>query len=175
MLKTAFDIETGKAWHIDELPPERSGKRCNCRCPECNEPMIARRGLKNDHSFAHFPDSDKKGECPTAAETALHKMAKEVLLAAESFTMPDLYHGTAWYDPYTKELETDTKLLQGSLEVKLLGVKSEQRIEDVIPDAVLTYRHSTGKEDRVIVAIWVAHKVDSEKLKKIKRIGLPII
>ena len=56
---------------VDDVP---AGVDCNCFCPACNEPLIAKnKGNKRVHHFAH-----KSGtECVHAFESMLHILAKE--------------------------------------------------------------------------------------------------
>jgi hypothetical protein len=62
---------TGRMRGIDEV---EQGLACNCECPECGSPLIARKGAVRVHHFAHQGES-----CTTGAETALHRMAKEIV------------------------------------------------------------------------------------------------
>lgn len=42
--------ETGEVVSIDDVP---SGLKCNCICPNCHVRLIAKKGKKNVHHFAH--------------------------------------------------------------------------------------------------------------------------
>lgn len=61
-----------KVLHINEA--ER-GSSCNCICPECGTKLVAKKGLINQHHFAHLNGK----ECKNATETVLHKLAKEII------------------------------------------------------------------------------------------------
>jgi Competence protein CoiA-like family len=52
------------------------GLACQCFCSACNAPLIARKGEKNQHHFAHYVETEN---CAEARETALHKFAKELI------------------------------------------------------------------------------------------------
>ena len=39
--------ENGKEVHIDEVP---KGKECNCICPECHKPLIAKKWWRNKNT-----------------------------------------------------------------------------------------------------------------------------
>ncbi|MEL6837283.1 MAG: competence protein CoiA family protein [Bacteroidota bacterium] len=52
-----------------------SGLKCNCNCPNCGEPLIAKKGVKNKHHFAHASGHS----CTGALETALHQYAKYII------------------------------------------------------------------------------------------------
>lgn len=62
--------------HIDSVV---NGKECECFCPSCKEPLIAKNGGKKKiHHFAHISGID----CVTAYETMLHLLAKEKIRKA---------------------------------------------------------------------------------------------
>lgn len=56
-----------------------NGSKCNCKCPACKEPLVAKnKGEKRISHFAH-----KSGtECEHAVETMLHLLAKEKIQKA---------------------------------------------------------------------------------------------
>ncbi|GAB6194696.1 hypothetical protein JCM39068_44570 [Desulfocastanea catecholica] len=57
--------------YILEVP---KGLACQCDCPECGTPLIAKKGQINKKHFAHSIDVDCSGE------TALHRAAKQILI-----------------------------------------------------------------------------------------------
>ena len=68
--------DTGQIVNVDDVP---TGIHCNCYCPACNEPLIAKnQGTKRTHHFAHQPGK----ECNHAVETMLHILAKEKIREA---------------------------------------------------------------------------------------------
>lgn len=80
-LKYALDKD-GNLVHVDKVP---NGLDCNCFCPKCKDKLKARHeGKKYAHCFAHLPGAD----CVGAVESALHKMAKEVLLREKKIILP---------------------------------------------------------------------------------------
>ncbi len=64
--------EYDKLLHINEV---EKGLACKCKCPECGDDLIARKGDKNQYHFAHSSGID----CESAPETAMHILAKEIL------------------------------------------------------------------------------------------------
>ena len=65
----------GDLVHIDSVP---NGKDCACFCPHCKSELCAKNGgsgTKMVHHFAHVSGAD----CVGAIESALHKMAKDVI------------------------------------------------------------------------------------------------
>lgn len=70
-LVSIFDVETGE--------------KCNCTCPECGDKLIAKNRnkkfnepLKKGQKIAHFSHANG-ADCPSAQETAVHLLAKQVL------------------------------------------------------------------------------------------------
>ena len=52
------------------------GMACDCRCPGCNQPVIARQG---EHRRPHFAHPSRAGHLGTCNETALHRLCKGVI------------------------------------------------------------------------------------------------
>lgn len=67
---------SGQTVSIDSVP---LGKECNCFCPACKSPLIAKnKGEKRVHHFAHQSGKD----CGHAVESMLHILAKEKIREA---------------------------------------------------------------------------------------------
>lgn len=62
-----------KLVHISDV---ESDKACNCKCPACNTPLIAKKGTVKIPHFAH----QSTETCEYGFETSLHMAAKEILL-----------------------------------------------------------------------------------------------
>lgn len=71
----------GRLYGVDEV---RSGLACNCLCPACKAPLIAKKGRKVRHHFSHH----QRESCTWANETALHLLAKSLLQRAAFLTTP---------------------------------------------------------------------------------------
>jgi hypothetical protein len=88
ILKWGLDRETGALRHINEV---RNGKNCDCLCPDdgCNSLLEAVHPDKNNNRTPHFrhraAEDGRKNHCKNqkgAVESAIHKIAKEVILNA---------------------------------------------------------------------------------------------
>lgn len=70
---------SGRMVYIDSIPPEKRGLACDCVCPKCKMPMIAKLGHDVPHRkkphFAHSADSNCQGYCMTA----LHLLAEQII------------------------------------------------------------------------------------------------
>lgn len=78
------------------------GLKCNCVCIECNLPLIAAQGPKNDWHFKHKGESNCKG----GQETALHKLVKQIIVENREIELP--YHGTIIYKSAVQEKDFET-------------------------------------------------------------------
>ena len=81
--------QEGDLVHVDEVP---NGNDCGCICPHCKSKLCAKNGGDGEkmiHHFAHISGAD----CVGAVESALHKMAKDILLETKCVYLPDRYDG----------------------------------------------------------------------------------
>lgn len=69
-----------------EVSQVERGLACNCRCPACGEPLLAKKGEVNVQHFAHLAGSN----CATGAETALHLAAKQMVADRLWLRLPEL-------------------------------------------------------------------------------------
>ena len=73
----------GELVFVDDVP---NGNACGCFCPKCKEPLMARNGgKKNQHHFAHSPESN----CQGSYETTLHLLAKEIIKEEKKMVLPE--------------------------------------------------------------------------------------
>ncbi len=78
----------GDLVHIDGVP---NGNECECFCPHCMSELCAKNeGVYKVHHFAHLNGAD----CVGAIESALHKMAKDVMKETLCIQLPDRFDGT---------------------------------------------------------------------------------
>lgn len=141
--------------HISDV---ESGLKCGCTCPACGESLIARKGTKVTHHFAH----KSTVECEYGYQTSLHLAAKEIIAANKQIRVPSLY--LTFPGTYRRILLEEEQVINVS-EVIL-----EKKISDIIPDILLV-----TDIGRIIVEIFVTHEIDDEKKKKIKRLDIPTI
>lgn len=116
--------------------------------------LVAKCSVAGRFYFAHHRGS----ECPGGYETALHKMAKQILLDAGRVWLPErdvLLSLPLVFD------ETLTETLHfKSREVHFVSVVSEKRLENgLIPDVTALLRNNA----ELHVEILVTHAVDADK------------
>ena len=74
-------LKNGNLVFINEV--ER-GLECGCTCPHCGSRLMAKKGEINQHHFAHY-DAEN---CGRSLETAIHMLAKEILIHEKFVTLP---------------------------------------------------------------------------------------
>lgn len=137
--------------HISEVP---SGKACECVCPQCNHPLIAKKGPVYRHHFGHAAES----ECSGAPETALHLMAKEIICKRLCLGLPAL---VAEYNGVTQQIFKSRIVFFDSATAEL------RHDIGFIPDI------SVFKDDRkLMVEIFVTHPCGEEKITEIAKAGV---
>jgi hypothetical protein len=70
--------------HVSEV--ERGGA-CDCRCPACGSPLVARKGDLNIDHFGHVSNGSCAGSGP---QTALHYLAKEITTDKRQLYIPEV-------------------------------------------------------------------------------------
>ena len=188
IVKNPFGIRLGKVIHINELNNDERGLKCNCVCPYCKQPLIARMGTERTHHFSH-----KYIDCKHSFESGLHLYAKELISKNLKLALPkyDLlyneycyrvkdfmallkYYKSSIYEKrkYNEYIDFNRDLFS-HYETKSIGRNSilkfddcvlEKRMDNFVPDIIL-YKNNRP----LIVEINVTHKVDIEKYKKIRK------
>jgi hypothetical protein len=144
----------GTLAHVSETP---SGLACECVCPACGRRLVARRGAKTAHHFAHLGQG---GACAAAGETNAHIWAKRVLERTRRILLPAIEAEDAG-----RKLVSRRASFFAFDEVRL-----EQRMGEIVPDVVLR-----AKTRELIVEVWVTHRCDDLKIAKIRERGLSAI
>jgi len=120
------------------------GLSCNCRCPKCNELLVAKLGYDGGRQphFAHRKGSD----CHGSYMTALHKLAEQIIEEEKAVMAPEY-----------KEI--------GRQSLSFVQVEVEQRVErkDLQPDIVGVTKDGL----RWIIEIRNTHEVDEAKKAKL--------
>ena len=147
-----------KAGQIVSIADVERGLKCGCVCPACGEPLVAKKGNKVIHHFAHHAGTN----CEYGYQTALHLAAKDILSKAKRMVIP----AVEFQFPGSYKKET----ISEEMDLPIDRVELERRFEDVIPDVVV---YSGGKY--FFVEIFVTHQVDEKKLTKLKQANISTI
>ena len=137
LLTIALD-SNNKSVEIDKVP---NGLKCNCFCPHCKYPLIAKNdGKKREHHFAH----EAGKECRNAVESALHLIAKEIIKEKCAIMLPESEGGL---------------LPKGRVQLKDVAIEKYDSKFNIIPDAEGTL--PDGR--RLLIEFLVSHRVSTNK------------
>ena len=145
-----YALKDDQLVHISQVD---SGIACNCRCPSCGEVLVAKKGNRKIHHFAHY-NSDA---CESGYETSLHLLAKEVLSEAKQMVIPAVYVIDKNPDWRVSSKQT----------ICIDDVRLERRVGNIIPDIIVS-----SKDRELLIEIYVTHPVDVAKLENIKSLHL---
>jgi len=82
IIKYALDQLTDKPVFIENAA---NGLACNCKCEKCGEKLEAIQGKVNEWHFRHYKDTN----CIGGQETAIHKLAKQIIVENSQILIPD--------------------------------------------------------------------------------------
>ncbi|MEO1036984.1 MAG: competence protein CoiA family protein [Pseudomonadota bacterium] len=148
-------LKGGALVHVDEVP---RGLACDCVCPGCGGQLVAKKGPKMAHHFAHSKGED----CGAGYESALHIAAKDALLENHKITLPMI---EVKFSSYRAPI-----VLESARTHDLESVVLEKRLGNIVPDVLV---HIEGEP--LIVEMKVTHEVDSEKFEKVRALGISAI
>lgn len=116
-LTYALDI-SGKMVHILSV---KRGLSCNCRCPKCNELLIARPGYggRLPH-FAHQGGFNCKG----SYMSALHKLAEQIIEEEKAVMVP-AYKDILKHKLLFEQVEVEKRVDRKDLQPDIVGITSD--------------------------------------------------
>jgi hypothetical protein len=154
-LQLPYAMRAGQVVGISDV---ESGLRLDCVCPVCGHALVAKKGQKVTHHFAHHRDS----ECAHATETLLHFAAKQVIEEERRLVLPPvrvLFEGgkPAWEVAPARMTAVDL-------------VRIESRLGSDVPDLILSLR------DRCLaIEITVTHRTGDEKVRRLSKQGCSVL
>lgn len=165
-VKLPFGLrKNGELAHISTVS---SGLACECYCAACGTRLMAKKGEKNTHHFAHY----QAEECEYALETVLHLAAKKILEESSEITLPELII----YEEVSGEMCGQSRTKKGEATVceqhiaYLKNVEPEKRLNTIIPDIIADIDGIP-----LIIEIAVTHFVDENKQNKINDLRISCI
>lgn len=115
-LTYALDAD-GKLVHVNDVS---TGLSCNCFCPHCKSELVAKNdGNRRVHHFAHINGSD----CVGAIESALHKMAKDILKEHKLVMLPAVHRNETGRQMSFCKVEAETFDKELSLRPDCVGYR----------------------------------------------------
>lgn len=146
-LTVPFGLREGMLRFVADVP---LGLECGCICPECGQKLVARnRDFEGRQRVRHFQHASASS-CPGGVETAVHRVAKDVLRSAESFLLPRWASGDVVIEPEV------LSVVDARLEVPLLDGATR-------PDVLLHGLAVDVEFDVLCVEVRVRHAVDEDK------------
>lgn len=155
-LNLVYALKDNEIVSVDDV---ESGLKCGCICPACGAPLVAKKGSKMMHHFSHYAGQN----CEYGYETSLHLAAKSILLHSKEIIIPPVYIEFP-NDIKKKELINETQ------KIIIDRVELEKHFDNIIPDVVVY----SGKK-KFFIEIFVTHKIDEQKLKKLKDANISTI
>jgi len=164
-VKLPYGLKNGKLLHISEVS---SGLACECHCAHCNARLVARKGNKYAHCFAHY----QSDECEHALETALHLAAKRVLEESAQIYLPELWVHKQVSGKVCEQTvnKSGSKIVCEEQSFILEDIKLEHPLGQITPDVMATINDSP-----FLIEIAVTHFVDERKDSKLKTLKIPSI
>lgn len=156
----ALDKEA-KVRHVDEV---KRGLACDCICPVCKRPVIAKQGDIKGWHFSHTTEAD----CKSAGETALHIAAKQIIIQEKGLLVPKIDISAEYKLPDGRVGQAT--MTRPEMWLDFIDVKAEVRLGDIQPDVV-----GYLADSMLFVEIAVRHFVDNEKQAKLQKIGVPTL
>ncbi|MBK8610351.1 MAG: hypothetical protein IPL84_10510 [Chitinophagaceae bacterium] len=159
-----WGLKNGEIVHVDNV---ENGLACKCVCPDCETPLIAFNRKENKRK-SHFQHQNE-GNCTNAYETALHYLAKQIILKSKRLTVPVLIYRQAshafFYDNFIKNFK---KVIPETLTFDRVEIeKNEGEIRPDLKCFVGDYF--------IQIEIAVTHFVDGFKKEKIINQGIPLL
>lgn len=108
IIKCALHSRTGEAVHIDKAI---NGLKCGCYCTVCDKDFVTVQGRSFNHRewhFRHEGDRNNTSICPGGVETALHKLAKQIMVTSSSIVLPK-FGRIAFSDPVAEIKHKSTR------------------------------------------------------------------
>lgn len=170
----------GKVVNILDIPPALNGKRCGCVCPnpECGKPLIAKLG--HGGKVPHFAHEASSGCAGSANESALHRLAKEIIeeelktgngrivvppieISLDELGLDDIPYYVLSELPQKCEYRKATSLMY-------TNVSLEQWFSGFRPDVIIETLNC-----KCLIEICVTHPVDPPKVTKVEERGIPML
>ena len=111
----AWSVEKQEMVHIDSV---QNGHKCGCICRNCKQPLNARQGKVNEHSFAHQKED---GECQKLGESSIHQLAKQLISREKKIMLPPLGNISQGIK-YFEKVETEVFLKEFGLRPDIIGI-----------------------------------------------------
>jgi hypothetical protein len=138
------------------------GRACDCVCPGCEHPVLARQGTEREWHFAHT-----RGQaCAEGYGVSIHELAKQLIRERKELLLPALEAVVSGSDVTGRFLEERELLFDGKT-VVLDECRTRQARDEVTADVSGTLK---GRE--ILVEVTVFHRLMPEKRRRLVDTGL---
>ena len=165
-IKLPYGLKNGELVHISEV---EQGVACQCICPTCHSPLIARKGENNVHHFSH----QNIGECQGALETSLHLAAKKIFEQSQYIVLPLIHMGFNYrgltQSGHNFSFYKSLVIFEES-KYRIDKVLLEPKLQQIIPDIIVYIQNKP-----LLLEMYVTHAIDRVKLQKIQQLGYATI
>jgi hypothetical protein len=158
----AYGFRDARLVHVSDVP---RGLACGCVCAGCGRALVARKGARKAHHFAHHGAS----ACDGGIETVLHRLGKELLTELQWIALPE-FRFQAPLSSSDGVIRRFDRPVFPARRVRITRVLLETPVAGVVPDVVL----ESGSR-KLLVEICVTHAVDRAKLRKVRRANLSML
>lgn len=162
IFKIGYGLRFGELIHISNVS---KGLNCQCKCANCGNLLVAKKGKIKVHHFAHKANS----ECNGATETTLHLLSKKIIGELDTIFIPPYHFSKSKQHRYGVNVSHSEKIANGG-EIKIDDVVIEKSLRNFKPDVLIT-----SGQKQLIIEIAVTHKVNRAKLKYIRKYDSPAI
>lgn len=130
------------------------------QCAACRSPLVLKQGEVRSWHFSHRPGTD----CKSGFETALHLLAKQILLECRQLRAPALVCRD------DSSLREDITVCEEQTICWHAAGKAEKWVDGIRPDFVADYG-----DQLLIIEVVVTNEPDPHKLAQLERIGMPAL
>lgn len=168
-LRVPFGFRNGRMWSPQQVT---NGLSCGCVCPACGSPLQARnQGSKRRAYFAHHADH----ACSGAYESAVHRMAKQLICERLHLTLPAWDGAEDMPNPPTAVDDSGQRLLGKPVNyparaVQLMSANAEIQHVDYRPDV-----SAKDEDGELLIEIRVSHSVTDLKSRRVQSEGRRMI
>lgn len=156
-LRNPFGLRNGELVVISDLFPDEKGAKCNCICPSCEAPFLARMGDVRQHHFAH---SGEGCDAVNAYLAGLYLLLQEYLASSNALQLPPIVaeFELTVYKPITENnvrerVKLSSEFHNSNDEIQISKSRSFQFAETEI------IKSSSGRSKAIIATTSSNHKL----------------
>ena len=149
------------------------GRACECICVACHSPLVARKGEIRIAHFAHHRDTD----CPSAAEAAIHWMAKQIIAETGHIFVPHRFKSRRVFGKRRVWEDTLSVVIQIAGLIKIENCEVEKTIFGSSYGSLTRRPDLVANMDGKALAIEICntHAVDLEKEQWLEHHGYSVL